>query len=167
MEIFKDVEGYEGLYQISNIGRLKLVRFKKNRISVKKPCKDGYCRMLLRKNKLIEGVYIHRLVAKAFIPNNQEYPEVNHINGIKNDNRVENLEWCTSSENQKHAVKTKLQITGKGENSPYNILTESDVISIRKNYSYKKNTMRMLSLEYGVSLSTIQSVLNRTNWNHV
>ncbi len=114
-EIWKDIEGYEGLYQISNLGNVKSL---KNNI-ILKPSKNskGYLQVFLWKNGSGKLLRIHRLVAKAFIPNFDDKPQVNHIDGNKQNNRVNNLEWVTNSENQKHAFKIKLQ-TNIGNNNP-------------------------------------------------
>lgn len=117
MEIWKDIEGLEGEYQISNLGRVKsLERSYVNGFGgitpvnerILKPGKHtrGYFRVCLRKGNY---QYIHRLVAEAFIPNPNNYPTVNHINGDKTDNRVENLEWCSYSYNNKEAYRTGLK----------------------------------------------------------
>ena len=96
-EIWKDIEGYEGAYQISNFGRIK------NKIKILSPQINncGYLRIIL-KNKHYS---IHRLVALAFLPNPENKPQVNHIDGNKTNNYVTNLEWVTASENQKHNYK--------------------------------------------------------------
>ena len=96
-EIWRDVVGYEGLYQVSNLGNVYSVRSKK----ILKPVtlKIGYSTVVFP-NKT--RVYIHRLVAQAFISNPENKREVNHKNGIRNDNRVDNLEWVTPSENIRH-----------------------------------------------------------------
>lgn len=96
-EIWKDIEGYEGLYQVSNMGRVKSVR--KN-IILRGGITSGYKRVLLCTNNIPKGYYIHRLVANAFIPNPNNYPIVNHKDENKLNNCVDNLEWCT----QKHNV---------------------------------------------------------------
>ena len=94
-EHWKDIDGYDGMYQVSDLGRVRSLKF--GRVKVLRPQKDkcGYLRIKLCKNRKKKTVNIHRLVAQAFIPNDDESKnEINHINEIKSDNRVSNLEWC-------------------------------------------------------------------------
>lgn len=122
--LWKDLQGYEGLYQISNTGKIKsLVRqintptgfgFLKERIKVPANHKQGYLKVDLVKDSKPKRFFIHRLVANSFIPNPENKPEVNHKNGIKTDNRVENLEWCTPSENSYHKYATGLFVQYSG-----------------------------------------------------
>lgn len=114
-EIWKDIKGYEGLYKISNYGRVESLP--KNRYGSKKSIilkpfldKDGYLNIGLCKNNVVTKHKVHRLVAQVFINNCHNKPQVNHKNGIKDDNRVTNLEWVTNGENQKHAWKYGLKI---------------------------------------------------------
>ena len=110
-EIWKDIPHYEGLYQVSNLGRVKaLPRIRENhthgvwiqpeQIMATRLNEDGYeCVSLTQKNSKRKTERIHRLVALAFIPNPDNLPEVNHINCIRDDNRVENLEWISRKDN--------------------------------------------------------------------
>ena len=118
-EIWKDIQGYEGEYQVSNLGRIKSLPRKrvtptgwpylsKGKILTPKLRKDGYLEISLRTKGKGKSYFIHRLVAQAFIPNPYNKPQVNHLNGKKSDNRIENLECATRKENMQHAFKTGL-----------------------------------------------------------
>jgi hypothetical protein len=103
MEIFKDIEGYDGLYQVSNLGRVKSFnKNKKGKLLTPTFNRKGYT-MVHLSGDVNKNITIHRLVAQAFLPNPENKPQVNHINGVKHDNRCENLEWNTPSENLLHA----------------------------------------------------------------
>ena len=94
-EIWKDIKGFDGLYQISNLGNVKSLKrkYRKNEIFIKKhKDKNGYTFVALSKNNISKNFLVHRLVAQAFIPNPDNLLEINHKNEIKDDNRVENLE---------------------------------------------------------------------------
>lgn len=104
-EKWKDVSGYEDLYQISNLGRIKSFNLNKETILNTGNCLS-YQNIVLCKNKIRTTKRIHRLVAEAFILNPENKPQVNHINGLKYDNSVSNLEWVTSSENNTHRINT-------------------------------------------------------------
>lgn len=112
-EIWKDVVGYEGLYQVSNLGRVKSIdtilkckngyRRRNGRILRQKfDGKGNYLEVSLSKESKVTTYSVHRLVAQSFIVNSKNKAEVNHKNRLKTDNRAENLEWCTRSENQLH-----------------------------------------------------------------
>lgn len=111
-EIWKDIIGYEDSYQVSNLGRVK----SKERIDavghpwhsrILKPCpqKSGYLNVDLSRNHSKKKLRVHRLVALAFIPNPNDLPEVNHLNEDKTDNRVCNLEWCSTQDNLKYGTR--------------------------------------------------------------
>lgn len=118
-ELWRDIPGYEGYYQVSNLGRIKslprLVKSKNNGVRktkeiLLKPQSDdeGYQSVGLHKENSQKDCRIHRLVAEAFIPNPENKPQVNHIDGVKYHNNVRNLEWVTNSENMIHALNSKL-----------------------------------------------------------
>lgn len=118
-EEWKDIKGYEGLYQVSSLGRVKnlerYVRAKNNSLRKNKEKilsffinKNGYQEATLSKNSKKRLHRVNRLVAEAFIPNPENKPQVNHKDGNKLNNRVNNLEWCTRSENMIHAWKNGL-----------------------------------------------------------
>jgi len=97
-EVWKDIEGYEGLYQVSNLGRVRSFHGDSEKI-MKQTLQKGYLRITLLKNKKQKRFLSHRLVAQAFIPNPENKPQVNHIDEDKTNNRVDNLNWMTSKEN--------------------------------------------------------------------
>lgn len=101
IELWKDVEDYEGIYQVSNLGR---IRNHSGMVLKQKPSKDGYVRILLFDGQKYKAKYVHILVAKAFVPNPENKPEVNHIDANKSHNTSDNLEWVTRQENHFHAV---------------------------------------------------------------
>ena len=119
-EIWKDIPNYEGLYQVSNMGNVKSIsHYAKNNVNgglrltkgiilsqYKMP--NGYLQVQLSKNKIREKKYVHRLVAEIFLTNDENLSDVNHIDGNKENNSVENLEWCSHKENQIHMVKIGL-----------------------------------------------------------
>lgn len=129
-EIWKDIEGYEGDYQVSNLGRVKSLPkkcwngkgywFRDGRILIPVKSKKGYLNVWCRK-KIFK---VHRLVANAFIPNPQNLPQVNHIDGNKTNNSVTNLEWVTNLDNMRHSCKVlgRKYKTGKNHHNSRPVL---------------------------------------------
>ena len=110
MENWKDIEGYDGLYQVSSNGRVKSLNYRKTgkeKILKQTICKNGYSRVLLSKNGIQKLKIVHRLVAEVFIPNPDNKPEIDHINCNRSDNRIENLKWCTRKENCNNPITLK------------------------------------------------------------
>lgn len=156
-EIWKDIERYEGLYKISNLGRVKsLKRHSVNNANTKdrilKPSLDrkGYQRVILSKNGIKSNNKIHRIVAEAFIANPENKPQVNHIDEDKTNNRVDNLEWMTNEENRNHGTAIKrMCIT----NSKPIICTKGDM---REKYASQKE----FCLKYNLSSGHVSEVVS-------
>lgn len=165
MERWRDIKGYGGRYQVSDAGRVRSMP-KHNRLTVKilKPFinKKGYAHIVLD-NK---GHLVHRLVLSAFVCESDTKKEVNHIDGIKDNNILENLEWCTKSENTLHAYTNKLMLQPKGEAHPVSKLTELDIRNI-----FRLKELGLSNAEIGRRYSTprsnIRSIINRETWSHV
>ncbi|WP_394897654.1 NUMOD4 domain-containing protein [Clostridium butyricum] len=167
-EIWKDIAGYEGLYQVSNLGRVKsLPREKWNGKSFQKlnekilkvvVNKSGYVQVALCKKSKYKNLYVHRLVARAFIDNPENKKEVDHINTIRNDNRVENLRWVTPKENNNNeltivnrgkkvvCITTGIKFNSIREASEFYSCDNSDIAKCcknKKNYAGKYNGQKL------------------------
>ncbi len=158
------VKSFPGYY-INNSGELYSdYRFKFKQM---KPTKNsvGYMQVQLCKNKKHINKLIHRLVAEAYIHNNNEsFVMINHINGIKHDNRVENLEWCDSTRNNQHAYQTGLN-SCKGTKNSQCKLSSEDVRKIRELYP----DMRIIDISklYNVCESSISQIVHNRTWRHL
>jgi hypothetical protein len=172
-EIWKDIKGYEGKYQVSSIGRVKsLQRIStfnnskglKKEIIIKTWNEEGYIRVKLSNNSVEKTYRVHRLVANEFLQNPFNKSQVNHKNGIKTDNSVENLEWCTNKENMKHAIETGLK-DQKGIKHHKCKLTEEQVLEIRK-IGFSETRMS-LSKKYGISRTNVLGIIRGKFWKHL
>jgi len=155
MENWKTIAGFED-YSVSDQGRVR------NNLTGRtiKPGLNGvgYNLIGMRTNGKSKIKTLHRLVAENFIPNPDNKPDVNHKNGVKTDNRLENLEWCTESENNIHAFKTGLFLSSK--------LTEVQVLEIRELLT-RGSTQKKIGDQFGVSISIISKIKLGTRWAHV
>ena len=162
METWKDISGYEGIYQVSSEGRVKScerdIYCKNGRVkhapeALRTPVNvHGYLYCELWNNAKHKRYAVHRLVASAFIPNPEDKPAVNHINGTKTDNRVENLEWCTYSENNIHAFGMGLMeaYDRSGANNPMYGKHQSDeakrkIADVHKGLKHSEETKKKMS----------------------
>lgn len=171
MENWKTIEEFEN-YEISNLGRLKGLEittkfgctFKKYPERICNPWTDkkGYKYYTFVVNGKNRHKLIHRLVAKAFILNPDNKPQINHINGIKSDNRIENLEWCNAKENLLHARETGLNDIS-GVNHYSSKLTIEDIYSIRNS----NETQRVLAEKYNICQDSISKIKSFKTYKNV
>jgi hypothetical protein len=169
IEIWKPVPNYELTYEVSNLGRFRIINYRntgKSKIMKTSNDKDGYQLIGFVKNGVQKLQRSHRIVCAAFLENTENKPLINHKNGIKNDNRVCNLEWCNQSENTIHALNTGLKVPIIGSNASWSKLTEKDVLNIRNEVA-NGAVQRRLSEKYNVTFQTISSIVRRKNWLHV
>ena len=175
LEEWRDIVGYEGLYQVSDSGMVKSVSrmashkaYGLMRVDEKilKPCvlKSGYSSVVLSVQSKTKSLLVHRIVSAAFIPNPESKPHVNHKNGIKTDNRAINLEWCTRSENELHAFRIGLK-SHVGEMHNQSKLTKEQVIEIRRGDKLLKTSQ--LAKNYSVTVQTIYDIRSGKSWKHI
>ena len=169
-EEWRDVIGYEGLYQVSNYGRVK--SFHNNGVRTLNPSfadYPGYYVVNLTKNGKQQTQYVHILVAQAFIPNPENKSYVNHIDGDKLNNCLENLEWTTPTENSRHAWRNGLIKSRTGTKNLHSKLTPEQVRYIRVSYKPHDENFSIVALarKFNVSKSTIYLVLARKTYKDV
>ncbi len=180
-EYWKSVPNFFGLYSVSNMGNVLCDKkevnspiknnktiIRKEKLKVLDKVRAGYIRTCLYKNGKGKNFYVHRLVATAFIPNLNNLPQVNHKNGIKTDNRVENLEWVTRSENTRHSIKLGLFAPlgrPKGCVGPKRKLTSSDVDYVRK--MYPRIGSARLARTFSMSQTAIMNCVTKRTYTNV
>lgn len=161
MEVWKKILGFEK-YEVSNLGNVKSLKPNNRYILLKKRIgKYGYCRVMLQNKPIKKECLIHRLVAFSFLENPEKKPQINHIDCDKSNNKLENLEWCTASENQLHSVKN-------GRN-------KKGIKVVRYNDFEEKtyNSITLASLDNNVSKSSVRQCLigksktcNKYKWKY-
>ncbi len=163
-EEWRQIPNFED-YEISNFGRLKSRRRGSNILMSPSIDRYGYRKVMLSKNGKPHHFMIHRLVAMTFIPNSRGVNQINHRNGNKLCNHVDNLEWCTAQENILHAVETGLK--KRGEEHRFAKITEKKVLEIRSKYIPQKYTMKKLAEEHGLKISCVSDIVLRRSWKHI
>lgn len=177
MEEWRDIKGYEDWYQISNFGRVRsldreVVYSNKKKYKyvgkILNPTlkKTGYYYVSLSKNNVRPKFDVHRLVAMAFLDNPNNYPCVNHIDGVKTNNNVSNLEWCTFSQNSIHADNAGLYTRTYGEINGMSKLTKDKVLEIRELLSNGEKGIH-IAKKFNISISTVSMIKNKKLWSHI
>ena len=181
-EVWKDIKNYEGIYQVSNLGRIKALErvwYSGRNKSCRKERPEhimryrvgvgtGYCLIKLTKDGKEQHCLIHRLVAEAFIPNPNNLPEVNHKDGNKENNRIDNLEWVTSRENKIHAQKNNL-IKPRVQFKTRVYLTEKQIKWIRLNYIPRDSEFggSALAKKFNVDRSVITNIIQGHTFKNI
>ena len=178
IELWKDIKNYEGIYQVSNLGRIKTLDkyvnclYEQKRLIKSREIKtfknnSGYYIVSLYQNNKSKKFLVHRLVAEAFIPNLNNKKEVNHIDGNKENNCVENLEWVTAKGNILHATKNKLRIID-GCNNWQAKMTPDNILFIRNNYKPRDKNFgrKALAKRFGCNVSIISNIVARKTYKN-
>ena len=183
-EVWRDVFGWEGIYEISSRGRVKRIKRRvthKNQVtdfSMVYPAKilkahpdsRGYPQVSL--NGISEGkskrvARVHRLVAEAFIPNPHNKAQVNHINSNTMDAHLSNLEWCTASENQKHSWGLGGRERKFGEDSPVCRYTEDVIAKVYRLAKMKAMSQEKIGKKYSMPQITVSNIRTKKTWRHI
>lgn len=168
----KIIPGYEE-YSANSDGHI--ISNKSSKILKARPTKDGYLKINVQNNGIYKTYKIHQLIAITFIGPYPKSKQVNHKNGIKTDNRAENLEYVTPKENINHAIKNGLMnnclalLDERGSSNPKAKLVEEQVLKIRQLYvkQSKSNNIYTLAKQFNVSPDTIHLIVNRKTWTHI
>lgn len=176
-EIWEDIKGYDGWYQISSHSRVRSCAREDAIILKQQRNTNGYYHVYLSHNKKVYTLLIHRLVAEAFISNPLSKPYINHKNGRKYDNRLKNLEWVTASENTIHAYKAGLKKSSDHQKEQVSLairgsrchtakLVEDDIIKIRQLYKDGMQQKEIAKI-YGCNPPAISCIITGKTWKHV
>lgn len=174
-EIWKPVVWYEGLYEVSSAGNIRSIgridrlgRYKPATLRKKQLCSSGYHFIQFSdRNAIKKQILVHRVVASAFLESVEGKNEVNHKNGVKTDNRIENLEWVTRSQNNTHAIRTGLRqkLIVCGSRNTNSTITEDVARKIKllyPDFSYTE-----LAAMYGTTKAVVGSIIKGKTWKHV
>lgn len=176
-EVWKPIEDFENIYEISNFGNIRsldrlivtkagLPYFKPAQIIKSNIKSAGYVSVLLCKYNKYKTISVHRLVAAHFIPTYNPTLQVNHLDGNKSNNRVENLEWVDAKRNIQHAIENKLR-NDLGSNNKNAKLNEQDIFFIRACHENKMCTRQELAIKFNVHKNYITLIINKKRWKHI
>ncbi len=182
MEIWKDILGFEGSYQVSNLGRVRSldrviecrngkIKKLKGRVCAPRPNEKGYLRVCFPDRK---DYYVHRLVAAAFLQKQSGFYEVNHLDENKANNSASNLEWTDRLGNVRHTIRSggynrarKIQsLAIRGERHPRAKINEKSVLEIRRRHSLGESVTK-LSKEFGLTVSGMEKIAYGKAWTHI
>lgn len=171
---WKKIPGYEDIYDVSSTGDVrswygkygnKTFISEKSKLFKQAVSVKGYNFVVLSKKDNRRTINVHRLVAVLFIKNPENKPCVNHINGVKTDNRVENLEWVTYQENTNHAIDNDL--IKRGERNETSKLTRNDVLDIRNTYMLGCFNQKEIAKAFNITRSNVSAIITERSWAHV
>lgn len=174
IELWRSVKDYEGMYEVSNYGRIK--SFIASYSHKKQPVlflktdtfhPSGYRYVTFNKDDIRRTFAIHRLVACSFILNPNNLPQINHENTDKTCNEWWNLKWCTNDENMDHAIKNKLCVYNKGEKHGMSKITEQTVLEIREMHKTGKYTHAQLGRFFNLDRHHVGAIIRKTTWKHI
>jgi len=164
---------FSTFYKVNELGQVKTVartvglnkRFCPSKILKPGNC-NGYLFICIQENGKKRNEYVHRMVAKLFIHNPNNFKQVNHKNGIKSDNRVENLEWCNASYNCKHSydILNRVRPNHVGERHPNRKLSLIDAMDVINRYNNKITTAKELAKEYNLNQNYIYVIAKQRTW---
>lgn len=177
MEVWQDIKDYEGYYQVSNVGGVRALerivaykgtgpRKRSSKILKMYPDPGGYLNVRLCKGGKTKNLRVHRLVAQAFIDNPNDYPVVNHLNATTNDNRVENLAWCTIQQNNHHTISMGNALHIYGSNNHLSKINETKAKAIKH---LLKTDMKLVDIAYATETSygIVKSIKSGVAWKHI
>lgn len=180
-EKWRPIDGFESSHEVSNLGRIRTIerewvgvtprghparRKTAQRVCGQRVSRNGYMQVALCVGGKPHSKLVHRIVAHAFIPPAHNCEQVNHVNGDKTDNRVENLEWTTARGNQLHAIANGLARGRRGMEHGMSKLTDSDVREIRRLLA-RGVVQRRIAEQFGVAPCKITMIKHGTAWKHV
>jgi len=160
-ERWKQIEGYDNRYWVSDLGRVK----NKRKVMAIKKTVHGYYRICLYSDGKQKGQMVHRLVLGAFVGACPDGMETRHLNGVNGDNHVENLVWGTRAENIKDKMEHGAVPLGAAHSKAK--LTDKQVLEIREKFKARDYKREIVAAEYGVSEWTIQNIRSGQSWKHL